>query len=159
MRLLLILIPLWYFQPALIVKSTEFADGHYIPARFTCAGTNINPTLQLEGIPFKTKSLALIVDDTESPNGEFVHWVMWNIPVERTIQENTATGIQGKNSNGQNKYFGPCPPNGIHSYNFKVFALDTKLNLADTSGKKALLEAMKGHILSQAQLKGLFKEK
>lgn len=144
-------------EKELTVKSSAFAQGHYIPLKHSCGSKNINPDISIEGLPAKTVSMVLIMDDTDSPNGEFTHWLMWNIPPIKKIKENSAPGIQGKNSKNENKYHGPCPPNGIHTYNFKVYALDTKLQLADTSGKKTLLNAIEGHVISSGELKGLFK--
>ena len=157
MNLLIALLITTITNTTLSVKSTEFANTHSIPFKFTCDGLNINPAFVIENIPEKTKSLAFIMDDTESPNGEFVHWIMWNIPINGKISENSAPGIQGKNSMKQNKYFGPCPPNGLHTYNFKVYALDIKLSISDTTGKLGLQNAMEGHILSAGQLTGKYK--
>lgn len=157
MRAIIILTAFLFQQGALKVKCTAFANGNYFPLKYTCNGQNINPTLIIDDIPKNTISLALIMDDTESVNGEFDHWVMWNIPPVKKIAENTTPGVQGRNSNKQNKYYGPCPPNGVHTYNFKVYALDTKLQLSDTCGKRDLLKAMEGHVLASGTTKGLFK--
>jgi Raf kinase inhibitor-like YbhB/YbcL family protein len=157
MKTLLLFSVLLFQQGSLNVKCTAFAEGNYFPVRYTCSGDNINPGLAIDDIPANAVSLALIMDDTESPNGEFDHWVMWNIPPGKKIEENSAPGIQGRNSHKQNKYYGPCPPNGVHTYNFKVYALDTKLQLSDTCGKKDLLKAMEGHVLTSGVTKGLFK--
>lgn len=142
----------------LTVRSTAFANKHYIPARFTCEGLNLNPELVISDIPENTQSLALIVDDPDSPNGAFDHWIMWNIPVTKKIKENSAPGVQGKNGRAENKYTGPCPPNGIHEYHFRVYALDNKIDLPADSDKKALLKAMEGHIISSGELIGLYKQ-
>jgi hypothetical protein len=147
-----------FLVPAqLAVKSLDFANNNYIPVKFTCDGGNLSPGLKIENIPAGAKSLALITDDTDSPNGPFVHWVLWNIPLTGKIAENKPEGIQGLNSANQNKYFGPCPPNGIHTYHFKIYALDITLDIAANSGKKELLSAMEGHILSSAELLGRYK--
>jgi Raf kinase inhibitor-like YbhB/YbcL family protein len=157
MKTLLLLFVLLFQQTSLRVECTAFADGNYFPVKYTCAGQNMNPGISIEDIPGNAVSLALVMDDTDSPNGEFDHWVMWNIPPVKKIAENSAPGVQGRNSNKQNKYYGPCPPNGIHTYHFKIFALDTKLQLADTCGKKELLKAMEGHVLASGMTKGLYK--
>lgn len=143
---------------SLTVQSSAFADNNYIPARYTCEGLNHNPSLFINNIPANAQSLALIMDDTDSPNGPFVHWVMWNIPVEEKIAENSAPGIQGQNSRKENKYTGPCPPNGIHSYHFRIYALDNKINLPESGNKEDLLKAMEGHILTSGELVGLYKK-
>jgi Raf kinase inhibitor-like YbhB/YbcL family protein len=142
----------------LMVTSPVFANNENIPAKYTCIGSNINPAIIITDIPDGTKSLALIVDDPEAPNGTFDHWIMWNIPVTGKIDENSAPGVQGKNGKGENKYIGPCPPSGEHHYNFKVYALDTKLKLAVGADKDMLLKVMDKHILASGGLIGLFKK-
>ena len=121
-------------------------------------GSNINPDLKIDDIPANAKSLAIIVDDPDAPNGTFSHWVMWDIPVRNNIiVENSAPGIQGRNGMRENKYFGPCPPSGIHHYHFRVYALDTKLgSLSINTDRKGLLNAMEGHIISSGDLVGLY---
>ena len=158
MKILLLLIMTTVLNKPLIIKSPAFSNNGWIPAKYACIGSNINPTLSISDIPNGTKSLALIVDDPDAPNGTFVHWVMWNIPVTSVIDENSAPGIQGKNGKGENNYFGPCPPTGTHHYNFKIYALDTKLILPIGADKNALLKAMDKHILASGVLIGLFKK-
>ena len=143
----------------LTVKSPAFADGELIPAKYTCDGENISPEITVENVPEGTKTLALIMDDPDAPKGTFVHWVMWNMPVTKTLRENTAPGTQGKNGRGENKYTGPCPPSGTHHYHFKIYALDTRLDIPASSDKAALLYAMKGHILAEGELTGLYSKK
>lgn len=157
MKTLILFACLVFQQSTLKVKCSAFANGHYIPIKYNCNAQNINPEIVIEDLPKSTVTMALIMDDTESVNGEFDHWIMWNIPPSKKIKENSAPGTQGRNSNKQNKYYGPCPPNGIHTYNFKIYALDTKLQLSDTCGKKDLLKAMEGHILASGEMKGLYK--
>lgn len=143
----------------LTVKSPAFMENGFIPSKYTCIGENINPEISVTGIPAEAKSLALIMDDPDAPNGDFVHWVMWNIPVQEKIAENSAPGIQGLNGRKENKYTGPCPPGGTHHYHFKVYALDAiLLNLPATTDKQGLLNAMEGHILASGDLVGLFKK-
>lgn len=142
----------------LAVKSFAFKSNGFIPAKYTCDGTNINPDLKIDDIPADTKSLALIVDDPDAPNGIFCHWLMWDIPVKnKIIKENSVPGIQGRNSMHENMYFGPCPPSGIHHYHFRVYALDTKLSsLSLNTNRKSLLDAMEGHIIASGDLIGLY---
>jgi Raf kinase inhibitor-like YbhB/YbcL family protein len=144
---------------SLTVTSPDFGKNGNIPPRFTCDGESISPTLKISGIPDGAKSLALIVDDPDAPNGGFDHWVMWNIPIVEKIEQNTAPGQQGKNGKKENKYVGPCPPNGKHHYHFKVYALDTELNLDSKTDKEALLKAMEGHVMAKAEIVGLYKRK
>jgi Raf kinase inhibitor-like YbhB/YbcL family protein len=142
----------------LMVKSPAFENNELIPSRYTCIGSDINPAITIADIPDGTKSLALIVDDPDAPNGTFDHWVMWNIPVTDLINEDSAPGIQGRNGKRENKYIGPCPPSGTHHYNFKVFALDIKLDLPASADKNALLMAMDTHILASGGLIGLYRK-
>jgi len=156
MNLLILILATIISNPSLMVKSTAFANNNYIPLKYTCDGPNVNPALVIEDIPKNSKSLVVIMDYTNSPNGEFTHWLMWNIPPKKYIVENSAPGIQGVNSMLQNKYYGPCPPNGMHKYNFKVYALDIIIDLPKTADKKALLTAIGGHVLSKGVLIGSY---
>jgi Raf kinase inhibitor-like YbhB/YbcL family protein len=140
------------------VRSPEFENGKKIPRKFTCEGDDINPTLIIEDIPVGTKSLALIVDDPDAPMGTWVHWVSFNIPVVSQIDKDSIPGKQGINDFGRREYGGPCPPSGTHRYFFKLYALDTVLDLNEGINKKALEDAMKGHILDKAELFGLYKK-
>ncbi len=142
----------------LTIKSPAFSNNGPIPTKYACDGSNISPELQISEIPEGTKSLVLIVDDPDAPKGTFDHWVMWNIPVKDKIAENSAPGTQGKNGKGENKYTGPCPPSGTHHYHFKVYALDTKLDIAANSDKKAVLKAIEGHIVASGELVGTYKK-
>ncbi len=139
--------------------STEFADNGFIPEKFTCQGVDINPTLIIEDMRVNTKSLALIMDDPDAPLGTWVHWVVYNMPVISHIEENSIPGEEGINDSGRNAYHGPCPPSGIHRYFFKIYALDTELNLGRGINKKTLEKAMEGHILDKAELIGKYKKK
>lgn len=158
MKILFLIVMATVLNKPLVIKSSAFGNNEWIPEKYTCIGSNINPALTISDIPNGTKSLVLIVDDPDAPNGTYTHWIMWNIPVITSIGENSAPGIQGKNSKGENKYFGPCPPSGIHHYNFKVYALDTKLEIPIVSDKNILLKAMDKHILASGVLIGLFKK-
>jgi Raf kinase inhibitor-like YbhB/YbcL family protein len=140
------------------VKSSAFANMTHIPDKYTCVGEDINPPLTITDIPEYTRSLALIIDDPDAPHGTFDHWVMWNIPVNEKIEENSAPGMQGKNGRDKNAYMGPCPPSGTHHYHFRIFALDAELDLPTETTKQDLLKAMEGHILSNAELIGLYEK-
>ena len=138
---------------ALTITSTAFENNKDFPSRYTCDGKDINPPLSIVGVPEGTQTLVLIVDDPDGPVGVWDHWVVWNIPAETTsIAEDSVPGVQGKNSWGRNDYGGPCPPSGTHRYYFKLYALDTKLDLDTASDKKAVEAAMKGHVLEEAEL-------
>lgn len=140
------------------VTSAVFKNGETIPKKYTCNGRNLSPPLTFKDVPEDAESLALIVDDPDAPMGTWVHWVVWNM-------ESSICGIsegelikaeKGKNDFGKLNYGGPCPPRGTHRYYFKLYALDKLLNLREGSSKKQLEKAMKGHIIEEAQLVGLY---
>jgi Raf kinase inhibitor-like YbhB/YbcL family protein len=143
----------------LSISSPEFKAGGSIPSKFTCdAGrTAPNPALAFGGVPAKTQSLVLIMDDpdvpkTMIPSGEFVHWLLWDLaPDAKGIAEGAGTG--GVNGMGRPGYMGPCPPDKSHRYFFRLYALDTKIT-DPIKTKAELLKAMEGHILQQAELMG-----
>lgn len=143
---------------AMKLKSPEFENNGFIPKKFTCQGEDINPALIIEGIPEGTKSLILIVDDPDAPMGTWVHWVLYNVPVVSSIEEDSVPGDQGITDFGTNGYGGPCPPSGTHRYFFKIYALDTELDLKQGPRKKDLEKAMKDHILGKAELIGRYKK-
>jgi len=136
------------------VSSPAFVPDQVIPARYTCEGKDINPPLEIAGIPEKARSLALIVDDPDAPGKTWVHWVVWNIPITHHIKENSIPGEQGVNDFKRTAWGGPCPPSGTHRYFFKVYALDTLLQLSSTTTKKQLEQAMGEHILAYGELVG-----
>ena len=140
----------------MMVSSSAFVNGALIPVKYTCDGENINPPLEFENIPEETESLVLLVDDPDSPSGSFTHWLVWNIPPGSKVEENSFPGVIGTNSYGQAIYGGPCPSTGVHQYRFKVFALDTELDLPGGSGIKQVEKLMQGHILAQGQLTGRY---
>jgi Raf kinase inhibitor-like YbhB/YbcL family protein len=142
--------------------SPDFSDGGNIPERFTCEGVDVSPTLTIDGVPKETKSLVLVVDDPDAPGGNFTHWLMWNVAPNLTEivgNKPPPQAVQGVNDFGKNKYSGPCPPPGIHRYYFKLYALDTTLNLPPKSKRKAVDSAMKGHIIAEATLMGRYARK
>lgn len=149
------------------VKSTAFQEGGMIPKVYTCDGKDISPPLSWSGVPVEAKSLALIMDDPDAPRGTWVHWVLFNLPPDtKGLSEKTppSASLSGGAKHGKNSwpklgYGGPCPPSGTHRYYFKVYALDTVLNLKDGSTKEQLLKAMEGHILAEGQLMGKYARK
>lgn len=141
------------------ITSPAFADKQMIPPKYTCDGKNINPPLEIINIPPKTRSLVLIVNDPDAPSGDWVHWLVWNINPETKLiaeDESPQGAIQGTNDFNKQNYGGPCPPSGIHHYQFKIYALDTLLNLPSSSRKKDLGKAMENHILDKALLIGFY---
>ncbi|NOY77189.1 MAG: YbhB/YbcL family Raf kinase inhibitor-like protein [Calditrichaeota bacterium] len=149
---------------ALQLISSAFEAGGMIPARYTCDGANVSPPLSWEGVPPNAKSLALICDDPDAPMGTWVHWVLFDLPTTITQlpedvppKKNLANSArQGLNDFRKIGYGGPCPPGGIHRYFFRLYALDTFLNLPPGVTKAELLKAMEGHILEQAELIGKY---
>lgn len=144
------------------ITSTAFLDNQNIPDKYTCDGANINPSLLINGVPEAAKSLVLLVDDPDSPSGTWVHWLVWNIsPDIKEIEENSVPlgAVEGVTTFGNTGYGGPCPGSGKHHYCFKIFALDTMLDLTATSTVTDLEFAMEGHVLDKTQLVGLYQRK
>lgn len=141
------------------LTSPVFTNNQSIPQKYTCDGQDISPPLQISEVPEGTASLVLIIDDPDAPMGTWDHWVVWNInPSTTSIEEDGVSegAVQGMNSFGKQPYGGPCPPSGTHHYYFKLYALDTRLELDVSSKKKDVEVAMEGHILDRAELVGLY---
>lgn len=147
------------------LKSSAFGYGQPIPVRYTCDGKDISPPLEWTDPPTGTQSFALIMDDPDAPIGVWDHWVLFNLPAEiRSLPEAVPPdadlaqgGRHGRNSWKRLGYGGPCPPGGTHRYFFRLYALDTALNLPAGATKKDVLRAMEGHILAQAELMGTYR--
>jgi len=150
------------------ISSPAFAQGAPIPRLYTCEGTDISPPLSWSGAPQSTKSFVLIVDDPDAPDPRapqrtWVHWVLYNIPAEANalpadagrhgLPEGTRQGLNDWKRGG---YGGPCPPTGRHRYFHKLYALDVVLGDLDGPSKARLLNAVKGHVLAEAQLIGTY---
>lgn len=142
------------------IESTAFKDNKLIPPKYTCDGENINPPLVISDVSENAKSLVLVVDDPDAPGGTWVHWTVWNIsPHIKEIPENSCpqNSVEGITDSGRSGYCGPCPPYGTHRYFFKLFALNTTLDL-DTSVKAADIEKeIEENILVKTQLVGLYR--
>ncbi|MBM4306010.1 MAG: YbhB/YbcL family Raf kinase inhibitor-like protein [Deltaproteobacteria bacterium] len=144
------------------ISSAAYENNGRIPSTYACDGANINPPLKVENTPKEAKSLALVFDDIDAPRGSYVHWILWNMdPNVKEIKENSVPegAIQGTNDFKKQNYGGPCPPGRGHKYVFKIYALDTRLDLSPSSTKTDLEKAMKGHILAQSQWIGTYKKK
>jgi len=154
----------------LTLTSEVFADGADIPSRYTCQGDDISPPLQWRGVPEQARSLVLIVDDPDAPDPAaprmtWVHWVLYNLPAgdgglpegvrPADLPEGSAEGVNDWKRTG---YGGPCPPIGRHRYVHKLYALDTRLEGLHQPGKAAVEAAMRGHVIAQAQLVGLYRK-
>jgi Raf kinase inhibitor-like YbhB/YbcL family protein len=146
------------------ITSAAFAANGAIPSKFTCDGAGVNPPLAFSGIPAKTQSLVLIMDDPDvpknlMPSGVFDHWLIWDLPAtSKGFAEGAPEAKTGLNTTGPG-YMGPCPPDREHRYFFKLYALDAKLGNAKIANKQELEAAMKGHILEQAELVGRYQRK
>lgn len=143
------------------ISSPTFSHGEAIPTRYTCDGTDTSPPLVVDKTPAAARTLALIMDDPDAPMGTWVHWVMWNIPAQtREIPENSVPphASQGMNSWKRNNYGGPCPPSGTHRYFFRLYALDTAVNLPLATTKAELERAMQGHLLARGELMGTYRK-
>lgn len=145
------------------LTSSAFEHEGLIPPKYTCDGQNINPPLTIEGVPEVAKSLVLIMDDPDVPvnvreDGMWDHWIVFNIsPTIRLIAEGKEPlGKHGKGTGGGNAYQGPCPPDREHRYFFKLYALDSELDLPDGTDKVSVEKAMAGHVLDQTVLMGRY---
>ena len=145
-------------RKALVISSTAFHHQGSIPVQYTCEGEGINPPLSIEGIPHGTQSLVIIAEDPDTSKGTFDHWLVWNIPVNSQVAQDSVPGISGMNSSGKTGYHPPCPPDGSHRYFFYVFALDNELDLPSGADKQALQVAMKDHILASGTLMGRYEK-
>ena len=157
--------PATNLSKTMTITSSAFEHNGKIPKKYTCDGSppagGINPPLTISGVPEGAKSLVLIVDDPDAPNGTFVHWVLYGIgPNTKEIPEGIGgkIGFTGQTSRGKMEYGGPCPPSGAHRYFFKLYALDFEhFPLYETSPKKEEIEIdMQGHILDQTELIGIY---
>jgi len=141
------------------ISSPAFGKDGEIPAKYTrYYGLNVNPPLEISGVPANTKSLALIVEDPDALPSSFVLWLVWNIdPQTRKIEERSVPSgaVQGGRYDGP---YGPTP-NQNHHYHFKIFALNTKLDLRPGAKLNELNAAMRGHVIERAELIGIFTKK
>ncbi len=145
----------------MIITSPSFNDSGEIPRKFSCEGGDINPELQVQNVPAQAQSLALVVHDPDAPReGGFTHWVVWNIdPSTWLIKEESIPpgAVEGNNDGGRIGYMGPCPPSGAsHRYEFRLYALDGTLDLAEGASAKDLLSAMEGHVIEHTVLTGTY---
>lgn len=147
------------------VKSPEFGYGDFIPVKYTCDGEDVSPPLEWTNVPEGTKSFVLICDDPDAPLGIWDHWILFNIPPDvrkleagiKPLEKLENGAVHGKNSWGKLGYGGPCPPSGTHRYFFKLYALDTTLDLKPGATKKEVLKKMEGHIIGYGELMGKYK--
>jgi len=141
------------------ITSSAFEDGGNIPIKYTCDGDEITPPLSFSNIPNGTISLALILDDPDVPGETWVHWIVFNIPSDITgFKEDEGPRYYiGRNSWGDIAYGAPCPPIGEeHRYYFRLYTLDSELDLLDGASRKEIDDAMTGHIIGQTSLMGKY---
>lgn len=149
------------FAAGFELTSPAFKTKQIIPRQYTCEGTNIAPKLTWKNPPLNTQSFALIMNDPDAPNGDVIHWIVFNLPSNtKTLDPKLALPIEamtGLNSYNNSGYKGPCPLKGQHRYFFRLYALDSVLQLSDTAQYDALMKAMQPHILGQAVLIGVYR--
>jgi Raf kinase inhibitor-like YbhB/YbcL family protein len=147
------------------LESSAIAPNSTIPPEYTCDGANYSPDLRWDAPPAETQSFVLVVDDPDAPGQAFAHWLVYNLaPDTRQLAEKLAPqqpisngGVQGKNDFGDRGYGGPCPPHGTtHRYVFRLYALDTQLDLTPNASKRDVFNAINGHVLATGKITGLF---
>lgn len=151
-------------SPTMQLTSSAFQHNESIPATYTCDGIGVNPPLTISDVPEGAQSLVLIVDDPDIPQtvkdalhiDVYDHWILFNLPptITEISEGSTPQAAQGVNSNGQNNYIGCCPPDAEHRYFFKLYALNTTLDLPEGSTKREVEQAMEGNILEKTELIG-----
>lgn len=139
------------------LTSSAFDESETIPSVYTCDGEDVSPPLMISGIPGEAESLVLIMDDPDAPRGTWDHWVAYDIPVTGEIPARAEQlGTGGTNSWGRTGYGGPCPPGGVHRYSFRVYALDSRLDLVAGATKDEVMAAADGHVVGEAELMGRY---
>jgi len=141
--------------------SPVFREGTSIPIQYTCRGSGVSMPLNILDAPLETQSFALILHDPDAPAGDFLHWLMWDIPSSTEIIAANSVpvgAVQGLNGLEETGYVPPCPPagSGTHRYVFELYALDTTLDLPSESGKEEVQQAMKDHVIDETTLTGIF---
>lgn len=153
----------------LTFTSYPFEPGDSIPTEYTCEGADVSPPLAWGHVPGDAESLTLIVDDPDAPGQTFTHWVLFNLPpgetqlardldLDRHLGETEPSPVEGANDFGDTGYGGPCPPpgDGPHRYFFRLYALDTTLELGPGASKAQVTDAMDGHVLDETELLGTY---
>jgi Raf kinase inhibitor-like YbhB/YbcL family protein len=148
------------------LMSSAFAEGGWIPALHTCQGADISPSLEWSDVPAEARSLTLFLEDPDAPAGVWCHWLLYDIGVKTHALPQgfkpSSLGLSGMNDFDKPGYGGPCPPkgHGPHRYFFKLYALNVHtLGLPAGVKRSELLQALKGHIVGEAQYMGRFERK
>ncbi len=148
--------------PQMEITSPAFDDDERIPDKYGYTHDNVNPPLTISGVPDEAESLVLIMDDPDAmePAGQiWDHWVVYDItPTDQNVPEDSvpAGGIEGETSYGENSYGGPNPPDREHTYYFRLYALDTELDISTNAARDDVEDAMEGHVIAEAELTGVF---
>ncbi len=148
----------------LSVTSPAVAQGGQVPTAFTCDGADRSPPLEISAVPADAAGLAIVVDDPDAPGGTFTHWLLWNLPPDRTsvpedvpaepIVESLGGARQGENDFGDIGYRGPCPPTGeVHTYRFTAYALDRSLDVDPGASTETMLPAIEDHRVGFGRLR------
>ena len=145
------------------ITSPAFEQDGTIPVKYTCQGEEVSPPLKISDVPTGAESLVLIMVDPDAvkPAGRiWNHWIIFNIPPDTSeINEGeNPPGIQGRNTGNKIGYQGPCPPDGLHHYFFRLYALDIKLNLREGVSRDELEKTMKGHIIEECNLMAVYEK-
>lgn len=139
------------------IEIPAFADGEEIPTQFSKKGGNRSPAVEFKDVPRQARSLVLIMDDPDAPNGLFTHWVVFDIdPGIGGFRENMGVGTLARNSWDEAAYGGPQPPDREHRYFFHLYALDTRLELASGAGRAEVEREMEGHVIDEAVTMGRY---
>lgn len=134
-----------------------FKNGEFIPQKYTCDGLDLSPPIYIDNLPPTTKSLVILVQDYDAPQGLFLHWLAWNIEPKNFIEEGFKAPREGLNDFGKINYGGPCPPPGkAHRYYFKLYAINSYLNLPSGSKKEEVLSSLKDKIIAEGEFYGLY---
>jgi Raf kinase inhibitor-like YbhB/YbcL family protein len=136
------------------VTSSAFGADETIPPKYTCDGEGVSPPLSWANVPEATRSVAILVDDPDAPDGPFTHWLVTDLPpTARTLPEGgvlPAEASTGRTDAGNTSYYGPCPTHGRHRYRFHVYALDTTIGRVES--REDFLSAIDGHVLDDGEL-------
>jgi Raf kinase inhibitor-like YbhB/YbcL family protein len=145
------------------LRSPAFAHEETMPSKYTCDGENISPPLAISGVPEGTETLVLIMEDPDVPptireDGMWDHWLLFNIPSDTAFigEGEVPECVRGLTTRNVLQYGGPCPPDGEHRYLFRLYALDTTLDVPEGSTKEAVHVAMRGHVLESTTLMGRY---
>lgn len=142
------------------LRSIDFENGSSIPSEFTCDGRNVSPQLSWEAVPEGTGSFALSVTDPDAPGGNFIHWLVYDIPKDvKSIDQGSLPkgAVEVENDFGRKRYGGPCPPSGTHRYIFTLYALDT--DHLEGVNKYNFFRKVEEHALGKTELTGLYKRR